>query len=38
MPGGTQEAAMADTPDNKTQDEWNEETVYGPAVRIHHDQ
>ena len=21
---------MADTPDNKTQDEWNEETVYGP--------
>ena len=34
MPGGTQEAAMADTPDNKTQDEWNEET----AVRIHHDQ
>jgi len=34
MLGGTQEAAMADTPDNKTQDEWNEETVYGPSTVI----
>ena len=25
---------MADTPDNKTQDEWNEETVYGPSTVI----
>ena len=32
MPGGTQEAAMADTTDNQTQDEWNEETVYGPCL------
>ena len=34
MPGGTQEAAMADTTDNQTQDEWNEETVYGPSTVI----
>ena len=25
---------MADTPDDKTQDEWNEETVYGPSTVI----
>ena len=25
---------MADTPDNKTQDEWNAETVYGPSTVI----
>ena len=23
---------MADTPDDKTQDDWNEETVYGPST------
>jgi len=25
---------MADTTDNQTQDEWNEETVYGPSTVI----
>ena len=25
---------MADTPDDKTQDDWNEETVYGPSTVI----
>ena len=28
---------MADTTDNQTQDEWNEETVYGPSTVIEAD-